>query len=203
MARFGASSMEMPQKISFITRPCWAGPCAFMAAASGEPVPSRWKATRYSKKDRKQGRDGNSCSFRGPSLSRMLVRVLLSGALVGISILGATQTISPENSARPRKAASSSKSADGKSPHRYTNRLIRERSPYLLLHAHNPVNWYPWGEEAFAKARRENKPIFLSVGYFTCHWCHVMERESFSNPDVAALMNRWFVSIKEGRQERP
>jgi uncharacterized protein YyaL (SSP411 family) len=85
----------------------------------------------------------------------------------------------------------------------YTNRLIHEKSPYLLLHAHNPVDWYPWGEEAFAKAKRENKPIFLSVGYFTCHWCHVMERESFSNPQVAELMNRWFVSIKVDREERP
>jgi hypothetical protein len=64
---------------------------------------------------------------------------------------------------------------------KYTNHLIHEKSPYLLLHAHNPVDWYPWGEEAFAKARRENKPIFLSVGYYTCHWCHVMERESYSN----------------------
>ena len=64
------------------------------------------------------------------------------------------------------------------------NRLIHERSPYLLQHAHNPVDWYPWGEEAFEKAHRENKPIFLSVGYSTCHWCHVMERESFANPEI-------------------
>jgi uncharacterized protein YyaL (SSP411 family) len=87
--------------------------------------------------------------------------------------------------------------------HRYTNRLIREKSPYLLLHAHNPVDWYPWGEEAFAKARRENKPIFLSIGYYTCHWCHVMERESYSNPAIAALLNKWFVSVKVDREERP
>src|SRR5215472_11310664 len=64
---------------------------------------------------------------------------------------------------------------------RYSNHLIHEKSPYLLLHAHNPVDWYPWGEQAFLKARRENKPIFLSVGYYTCHWCHVMEKESYSN----------------------
>ncbi len=85
----------------------------------------------------------------------------------------------------------------------YTNRLIHENSPYLLLHAHNPVDWYPWGPEAFEKARREGKPIFLSVGYYTCHWCHVMERESFSDPGIAEIMNRSFVSIKVDREERP
>ncbi len=85
----------------------------------------------------------------------------------------------------------------------HTNRLAHEKSPYLLQHAHNPVDWYPWGEEAFAKARHENKPIFLSVGYSTCHWCHVMEHESFENEEVAAIMNREFVSIKVDREERP
>jgi len=86
---------------------------------------------------------------------------------------------------------------------RYTNRLIHEKSPYLLLHAHNPVDWYVWGEEAFEKARREQKPIFLSVGYSTCHWCHVMERESFEDPAIAEVMNKYFVSIKVDREERP
>jgi uncharacterized protein YyaL (SSP411 family) len=85
----------------------------------------------------------------------------------------------------------------------HTNRLAQEKSPYLLQHAHNPVDWYPWGEEAFAKARRENKPIFLSIGYSTCHWCHVMAHESFENQDVAAIMNREFVNIKVDREERP
>jgi len=84
-----------------------------------------------------------------------------------------------------------------------TNRLANETSPYLLQHAHNPVDWYPWGNEAFAKARKENKPIFLSIGYSTCHWCHVMERESFENDDVAGVMNKYFVSIKVDREERP
>jgi uncharacterized protein YyaL (SSP411 family) len=83
------------------------------------------------------------------------------------------------------------------------NRLIHEKSPYLLQHAYNPVDWYPWGEEAFAKAKRENKPIFLSVGYSTCHWCHVMERESFEDQEVADLLNQHFVSIKVDREERP
>jgi uncharacterized protein YyaL (SSP411 family) len=83
------------------------------------------------------------------------------------------------------------------------NRLARERSPYLLQHAGNPVDWFPWGEDAFATARREDKPIFLSIGYSTCHWCHVMEHESFENADVAALLNDAFVSIKVDREERP
>ena len=85
----------------------------------------------------------------------------------------------------------------------HTNRLAQEKSPYLLQHAHNPVDWYPWGEEAFEKARRENKPIFLSIGYSTCHWCHVMAHESFENEEIAAIMNRDFVNIKVDREERP
>ncbi|MBI4531901.1 MAG: thioredoxin domain-containing protein, partial [Candidatus Latescibacteria bacterium] len=86
---------------------------------------------------------------------------------------------------------------------RHTNRLMREKSPYLLQHAHNPVDWYPWGTEAFEKARKEEKPVFLSIGYSTCHWCHVMEKESFEDPEVARLMNEVFVSIKVDREERP
>jgi len=84
-----------------------------------------------------------------------------------------------------------------------TNHLSSEKSPYLQQHAHNPVDWYPWGEAAFEKARSEDKPIFLSVGYSTCHWCHVMERESFENEQLAALLNRWFVPVKVDREERP
>ncbi|MEW6299080.1 MAG: thioredoxin domain-containing protein [Thermodesulfobacteriota bacterium] len=87
--------------------------------------------------------------------------------------------------------------------HKFTNRLIHETSPYLLQHAHNPVDWYPWGEEAFAKAKAENKPILLSVGYSACHWCHVMEHESFENEQIAALMNALFVNVKVDREERP
>jgi hypothetical protein len=83
------------------------------------------------------------------------------------------------------------------------NRLGREKSPYLLQHAGNPVDWYPWGQEAFEKAVRENKPIFLSIGYSTCHWCHVMEHESFENEEIAAVLNRYFVPIKVDREERP
>ena len=83
------------------------------------------------------------------------------------------------------------------------NRLVHETSPYLLQHAHNPVDWYPWGEEAFARARVEDKPVLLSVGYSACHWCHVMERESFENPEIAAAMNAGFVNVKVDREERP
>ncbi len=86
---------------------------------------------------------------------------------------------------------------------KHTNRLIHETSPYLRQHAHNPVDWYPWGKDALAKAKAENKPILLSIGYSACHWCHVMERESFENPDIAKLMNEHFVSIKVDREERP
>src|SRR5262249_25494691 len=85
----------------------------------------------------------------------------------------------------------------------YTNRLIHEKSPYLLQHAHNPVDWYPWGQEALDKAKKEDKRIFLAIGYSTCHWCHVMEHESFENPEIAKLMNDNFISIKIDREERP
>ena len=87
--------------------------------------------------------------------------------------------------------------------HQHTNRLAREKSPYLLQHQHNPVDWFAWGNEAFEKAQRENKPIFLSIGYSTCHWCHVMERESFENEETAKFLNEHFVSIKVDREERP
>ena len=86
---------------------------------------------------------------------------------------------------------------------KWTNRLIHETSPYLLLHAHNPVDWYPWGDEAVELAKKENKLIFLSVGYSTCYWCHVMERKVFSNPEIAAMMNKNFINIKIDREERP
>jgi hypothetical protein len=86
---------------------------------------------------------------------------------------------------------------------RKSNRLAKEKSPYLLQHAQNPVDWYPWSEEAFEKAVKEDKPIFISIGYSTCHWCHVMEKESFEDEEVAKLLNEKFVSIKVDREERP
>ena len=93
----------------------------------------------------------------------------------------------------------SSHAKSGRKP----NRLINEQSPYLRQHAYNPVDWYPWGEEALARARSENKPILLSIGYSACHWCHVMERESFENEAIALQMNENFVAIKVDREERP
>ncbi|XP_052196552.1 uncharacterized protein LOC127803938 [Diospyros lotus] len=100
-------------------------------------------------------------------------------------------------------AEQSQKPTTSQTHHEHTNRLAAEHSPYLLQHAHNPVNWYPWGEEAFEEARKRDVPIFLSIGYSTCHWCHVMEVESFENEEVAKLLNDWFVSIKVDREERP
>ena len=84
-----------------------------------------------------------------------------------------------------------------------TNALLNEKSPYLRQHAHNPVNWLPWGEQAFRKARDEQKPIFLSIGYSTCHWCHVMAHESFEDEQIAEVLNRDFVPVKVDREERP
>src|ERR1043166_5472560 len=89
------------------------------------------------------------------------------------------------------------------SAHAHTNQLIHETSPYLLQHAHNPVQWYAWGDEALTRARREDKPILLSIGYSACHWCHVMEHESFEDEGVAQVMNELFVCIKIDREERP
>jgi uncharacterized protein len=100
-------------------------------------------------------------------------------------------------------AAAEPADATAKDPPRHTNRLAKETSPYLLLHAHNPVDWYPWGEEALAKAKQEKKVIFLSVGYSSCYWCHVMERESFMDAEIAAELNKHFVCIKVDREERP
>src|SRR6059036_1629290 len=86
---------------------------------------------------------------------------------------------------------------------RHTNRLVHSTSPYLLQHAHNPVDWYAWGEEALERARAEDKPILLSIGYAACHWCHVMEHESFEDPATAEVMNERFVNVKVDREERP
>src|SRR6266852_3490415 len=132
---------------------------------------------------------------------------LLGVILLGLSctvVAGATaQSSDTSNNAKQSRAITPPGTQEGAPRYRYTNRLIHAKSPYLLLHAHNPVEWYPWGNEAFEKAGKENKPIFLSIGYFTCHWCHVMEKESYSDPSVAAILNQYFVSIKVDREERP
>lgn len=102
--------------------------------------------------------------------------------------------------------ASTSKNSAKNSSHsnvKKLNRLSLEKSPYLLQHATNPVEWYPWSDEALERAKKEDKMIFLSVGYSTCHWCHVMEKESFENEDIARIMNENFINIKVDREERP
>ncbi|HKS38180.1 MAG TPA: thioredoxin domain-containing protein, partial [Verrucomicrobiae bacterium] len=124
-----------------------------------------------------------------------------TAALVAFAFVGASAAVvlPPLRSQKTEpKVPTTAKSAAA-----HTNRLAREKSPYLLQHQHNPVDWFSWGEEAFAKARKENKPIFLSIGYSTCHWCHVMERESFEDENVAKFLNEHFVSIKVDREERP
>ncbi|MEE9170369.1 MAG: thioredoxin domain-containing protein, partial [bacterium] len=136
-------------------------------------------------------------------------KILLFGGLLAIAVVvalviamkGHGTNMIQDRGLKPNTAAAfvAKELAEGKKP----NRLIDEKSPYLLQHAFNPVDWYPWGEEAFEKARSEDKPIFVSIGYSTCHWCHVMERESFENPEIAALMNKYFVNIKIDREERP
>ena len=85
----------------------------------------------------------------------------------------------------------------------YTNNLINEKSPYLLQHAHNPVNWYPWCKATFAEAKEKDKPIFLSIGYSTCHWCHVMAHESFEDEETAKIINKHYIAVKVDREERP
>jgi len=103
----------------------------------------------------------------------------------------------------PAQPPSAPEKAPEEKPMRKANRLAKEKSPYLLQHAHNPVDWFPWGKEAFEKARKEGKPVFLSVGYSSCHWCHVMRRESFEDERIAKLLNDNFVCIKVDREELP
>ena len=106
-------------------------------------------------------------------------------------------------SQEPEKSGADKSSESAPQDHTHTNALARETSPYLLMHAHNPVNWYAWNEETLAKAKTENKPIFLSIGYSSCHWCHVMERESFLDEEIAEFLNQHFICIKVDREERP
>ncbi len=137
------------------------------------------------------------------STATCLALIVLSCALLSCDASLGSRQLAGEGDVVAAGRTDPTSAAQAPSRTRRPNRLAREKSPYLLQHAYNPVNWHPWGEEAFEKARREDKPIFLSIGYSTCHWCHVMERESFENDSVAALLNRWFVSIKVDREERP
>jgi len=135
------------------------------------------------------------------------------GALLAVSLLGCQPAgDAHQNAPAPVKKSEAAPATITNAPaapakpakkHKHSNRLVNEKSPYLRQHMHNPVDWYPWGEEAFAKAREEGKPILLSIGYSTCHWCHVMERESFENEEIAEYLNAHFVNIKVDREERP
>ena len=137
----------------------------------------------------------------------------LSAALTVLSLTGCQPSVSTDTASAPAEAkptppqpietVTEPKPPQEEAKPKHTNRLAKEASPYLHQHQHNPVDWYPWGEEAFKKARDEQKPILLSIGYSTCHWCHVMERESFEDEATAKVMNEHFVSIKLDREERP
>ncbi len=131
---------------------------------------------------------------------RPILPIFLFTACSGLT--AGAETPTPPVNTSPSASAPASAPTSTPAP-AHTNRLAKEKSPYLLQHAHNPVDWYPWGEEAFAKARAEGKPILLSIGYSTCHWCHVMERESFENEAVGKFLNEHYVAIKLDREERP
>jgi len=139
----------------------------------------------------------------------MKARILITAAIIvvvlGIFFLDAQRPKFKITSQVIEESKGSVKAKDNLMAKKYPdqNLLGQEKSPYLLQHANNPVHWYPWGDEAFAKAKAEDKPVFLSIGYSTCHWCHVMEHESFENPEIAEVMNKYFVSIKVDREERP
>ena len=138
-------------------------------------------------------------------MKRAILVLLLAGVLAAGAWISIRQDCEPAEGSKHMNAPSHAAAAPEKKPpaEKHTNRLAGQTSPYLLQHVHNPVNWYPWGEEALARARKENKPIFLSIGYSACHWCHVMERESFEDAETARLLNKYFIAIKVDREERP
>lgn len=136
---------------------------------------------------------GKTNSIGDIKLKKTKLLILISFFIVGVSLPSCKKTT--ENTKAEKMS--------DKTQHKFTNRLINETSPYLLQHAHNPVNWFPWGQDAMQKAKDENKPILVSIGYSSCHWCHVMERESFEDTAIAKIMNDKFVSIKVDREERP
>jgi hypothetical protein len=139
-----------------------------------------------------------------PIIDSLRLRILFPLlAIVACCLPGCSRDQQVSAEQEPAAKTDPAEQPDPKPANKHTNRLAKETSPYLLLHAHNPVDWYPWGEEAFKKAKLEDKVIFLSVGYSSCHWCHVMERESFMDEEIAAYMNEHFVCIKVDREERP
>jgi uncharacterized protein YyaL (SSP411 family) len=135
-----------------------------------------------------------TCRYRRPPRRSIAIVSVVIGTAISLLDFPAAA----EDASKPSAAAAASGA-----PYKFTNRLIDSNDPYLLLHAHNPVDWYPWGPEAFAKAEKENKPIFLSIGYSTCYWCHVAERTIYSNPEIATLMNQRFINVKVDSEQRP
>ena len=142
--------------------------------------------------------------------SELFLRATFRGSFIRLGVVLLALTVpgcSPDQPADDSAPVDEKKTeVENKEPlaqHRHTNLLANETSPYLLMHAHNPVNWHPWGEEAFAKAKKEKKLVFLSIGYSSCYWCHVMERESFMDEEIAAFLNKHYVCIKVDREERP
>jgi hypothetical protein len=171
---------------------------------AGETLRSRRGLLRQIRGD--EGRRSVRSWTRARHNRKFRLKLLRAGALLFAFVAAVDAGERPRAAAKVATQFNPAQSPEfraGTQQYRYTNRLIHAKSPYLLLHAHNPVDWYPWGDEAFETARKENKPIFLSIGYFTCHWCHVMERESYSDPDIAAILNQYFVSVKVDREERP
>ena len=146
----------------------------------------------------------NNRNPSAPGRTRSLA-VLMTVIVVFVLAFGVRQFLlgGRGGTATEHRLASEVEIETNQKEHKYSNHLVNQTSPYLLMHAHNPVNWYPWGKEAFEKAKKEDKPIFLSVGYSTCYWCQVMERESFTNTGVAEVMNKHFVCIKVDREQRP
>src|SRR5262245_2609061 len=135
-----------------------------------------------------------NCGCRRPTRRS----VAIASVVIGIAVSLLDLPAAAEEMSKP-----SAPTAASSALYKFTNRLTDSNDPYLLLHSHNPVDWYPWGPEAFAKAKKENKPIFLSIGYSTCYWCHVAERTIYSNPEIAKLMNQWFVNVKVDSEQRP
>ena len=143
-----------------------------------------------------------SAAFCGRRRSLVWLNVGLALVATAVLVTAGSPSRAVANPGPPPPTAETATKTPPHAP-RHTNRLARETSPYLLLHAHNPVDWYPWSPEVFEKAKREGKPIFLSIGYSSCHWCHVMERQVFENEDIARVMNENFINVKVDREERP
>src|SRR5262249_15833930 len=157
----------------------------------------RCEPRRSRREQSKEKRNSSSADFIYARRAPLYARSRLLGGHDSLLLEG---TLVRPNRRAPKIFKRTLPMTQSNDPHRKPNRLINEQSPYLRQHAYNPVDWYPWGDEALARAKAENKPIMLSIGYSACHWCHVMERESFENEDIAKLINQYFIPIKVDRE---